>query len=141
MKQLIILLSIIGLSSSFGDEWIVPLKGNKRPNNHPGNPSVKVSEKLDFMGFKMNLDGQQQVGIRVRNAKHKRGARSISIDLGNTSLVVQRVDIFKPIAKIEELGDGEHLMDTFLFQGKPFEIFSKVTNGKIENKLIVREKK
>lgn len=141
MRRLILLLWVIGLSSTFADEWKVPLKGSKRPNNNPGNPSVKVSGQLDFLGFKMKLGDQQQVGIRVRNAKHKRGPRSITVNLGNSNLVVQRVDILKPISKIEAMGDGEHLMESFLFQGKTFEIFNKVTNGKIENQLIVRQKK
>ena len=137
-----ILFSIIGLTTSFAGEWIVPLNINGRPNNHPTkNPTVKVSENLDFMGFKMTLEDKLQAGIRIRNAKHKRGDSSITINLGNAEMVVQRVDLMKPIANIEALGDGEHLMEKFNHAGTLYEIFCKVTNGKMIEELIVRTAK
>lgn len=141
MKRLL-LLTTIGVSAALAGEWVVPMNIKGRPSNHPTKyPMVKASPQLDFIGFRINLGDEAQAGVRVRNAKHKRGEASIRIRLENADLVVQRVDLLKPISKIEAQGDGEHLIETFLHKGTPYEILGKVTKGKLENALIVRTKK
>jgi len=134
MKKLLCLLTVLGLTSAYAEQWEVPL--GKKPSNKPVKNTVKASGKLDFIGFKTG----QNIGIRVRNGKHKMGEANISIDLGTAQMVVERVDIMKPMAKIIAQGDGEHLLDTFKSAGKPYEIFCTVKDGKIVQKIIVRSK-
>jgi len=112
----------------------VPL--GKKPSNKPVKNTIKASEKLDFIGFKAG----ENIGIRVRNGKHKMGATSITVNLGHANMVVQRVDITKPVVKITAQGDGEHLFDSFISSGKTYEIFVSVKGGQVEPKLIVRSK-
>lgn len=138
MKKLLCLLAVIGMSSAHAEQWEVPI--GKAPSNKPVKNTTKASEKLDFVGFRKGATDKTVIGIRVRNGKHKMGGPTITVNIGNADMVVQRVDIMKSEAKIVKQGSGQHLLDTFISSGKTYEVFVTVSGGKVGKNIIVKSK-
>jgi len=124
----------LGFYTVGAEEWNVSVK-RSHPSNKPIKDTVKVSEKLDFVGFTQ----KNNVTIRVRNGKHKQGGASISLEMGDATLIVERIDIVLPIEKAKKLGSGEHLIDSFKSGGKPYDIYCVVAGGKVSN-FVVKSK-
>lgn len=138
MKKLLIAMTAIAITSAGAEEW--KREVGKNPGNKPTKDTQQINPKLDFVVYKTNINDKPHLSVKVRNAKHKMGEASISVQLENASLVVQRVEISIPMSVVESKSNGEHLMDTFTASGKSYDIFYNVKNGKLDPTVVIKSK-